>query len=564
MAHADDMGEVITTDILIIGGGLAGLVAAIKAKEVPVDVLLVDKQTIGWSGKAPKVGGGLWVMMPDDDVEKMVEYHVRNVGYYLNDQDLLASYARESYGAVEQLMKWGANLARDGEGKLQTARHPSGLWSGTGIDRDMLSPLRSKALAAGARTLDKVQIVELLQHDDRVVGAVGFNIVDGRFYTFKAKAVVLANGSCNFKIKRMWSSGCGDGIAAAYRAGAEMRNAEFGNFFDIDRKDTDSPLPSGGYSFLYNGRDENISERYVTSLESDTPISIIMGMEKEVNAGRGPIYVDPTKIRWEFTSPPPFFNGRWGMPKTFAYWGLLETKQGRHGSPSPTRVEVTVALNAELSPVRVDHEMRTSIAGLWAIGDTCYQGSSWGGAVPAPPGRLRGSGLMNTMFTSLRGGRSAGSFASNATMPEIDPAQAGQYRKEIFAPLGREGFLPADALYSLQDIVCKVKYNLRRSKNRLEEALAKLEDLQQKLQDLCAKDGHGLGKCHEVKNMALCAEMTLRAALARTESRGTHFREDYPNRDDRNWLKWIILKQKQGRMAVLTEPVPIDRYRVKP
>ena len=84
MANADAMGEVITTDILIIGGGLAGLVAAIKAKEYPVDVLLVDKQTIGWSGKAPKVGGGLWVMLPDDDVDKMVEYHVKNVGQLMD------------------------------------------------------------------------------------------------------------------------------------------------------------------------------------------------------------------------------------------------------------------------------------------------------------------------------------------------------------------------------------------------------------------------------------------------------------------------------------------------
>ena len=111
--------------------------------------------------------------------------------------------------------------------------------------------------------------------------------------------------------------------------------------------------------------------------------------------------------------------------------------------------------------------------------------------------------------------------------------------------------------------MCKVKYDLRRSKDRLEEAVSKIEDVQQRLFELVAKDGHGLGKCHEAKSMALCAEMTLRAALMRTESRGTHFREDYPERDDRNWLKWIIIKQQSGKMVLSTEPVPMDRYKIK-
>src|SRR4030042_6012566 len=96
MVNLESLGEVISTDVLIIGGGLGGLAAAIKAKEYPVDVLLVDKQTIGWSGKAPKIGGGLWVMLPEDDVNRIVEYHVRNIGGYLNDQELFYSFARKS------------------------------------------------------------------------------------------------------------------------------------------------------------------------------------------------------------------------------------------------------------------------------------------------------------------------------------------------------------------------------------------------------------------------------------------------------------------------------------
>ncbi|HVP76279.1 MAG TPA: succinate dehydrogenase/fumarate reductase flavoprotein subunit, partial [Thermodesulfobacteriota bacterium] len=217
-----------------------------------------------------------------------------------------------------------------------------------------------------------------------------------------------------------------------------------------------------------------------------------------------------------------------------------------------------------LSPVRVDHEMKTSLAGLWAIGDICYQGSAWAGAVPAPPGRLRGSGVMNTLFTSLRGGPPAARFAAEAASPKINDADVERFKKEIFAPTERDkGLSPDEAIYSVQDIVCKVKYNLRRSKDRLEEALSKIERVRQGLSNLYAKDGHGLGKCHEAKSMALCAEMTLRAALMRTESRGSHFREDHPERDDRNWVKWIIIKKKEEKMVLSTEPVPIEKYRVK-
>jgi succinate dehydrogenase/fumarate reductase flavoprotein subunit len=565
MMKMENLGEVVSTDLLIIGGGLAGLVAALKAKEYPIDVLLVEKQTIGWSGKAPKVGGGLWVMLPEDDADQFAEYHIRNIGCYLNDQELLDAYARESFGAVQQMMEWGVGLARDAEGNLQTVRHPAGLWSGTGIDRDMLFPLRTRAREMGTKILNKVHVVDLVKQGDQVVGAVGFNLMDGRFYVFQAKATILANGGCNYRVKRLWASGCGDGIAAAYRAGAEMRNPEFGNFFDVDRKDIDFPTPSGAYAFLSNALGENLAERYVTRQEPDTPISVILGMEKEVKDGRGPIYLDPSKTQWDPTKPPPFFAGRWGMPKILDFWNLQAAKQLKYGPlPSP-KVEVTAALNAELSPVRVDQEMKTSLPGLWAVGDICYQGSAWAGAVPAPPGRLRGSGVMNTLFTSLRGGPSAARFAAEATFPRMDDAEIERLKKEIFAPTECDrGLSPDDAIYSVQNIVCKVEYNLRRSKDRLEEALSKIEKVRQGLSHLCAKDGHGLGKCHEARSMALCAEMTLRAALMRTESRGSHFREDYPERDDRNWLKWIIIKKKQGEMVLSAEPVPIEKYRIKP
>jgi succinate dehydrogenase/fumarate reductase flavoprotein subunit len=165
----------------------------------------------------------------------------------------------------------------------------------------------------------------------------------------------------------------------------------------------------------------------------------------------------------------------------------------------------------------------------------------------------------------LRGGSSAARFAFKAASPEVDSMKVKRFKEDIFAPMRHDnGLLAADAIYAIQDVVCKVKYNLRRSKERLEEALSRIEEINQRLYELCAEDGHSLGKCHEAKSMAVCAEMTFRAALMRTESRGSHFREDYLERDDRNWLKWIIVKQEAGKMVVSIEPVPIDKYKIKP
>jgi len=237
-------------------------------------------------------------------------------------------------------------------------------------------------------------------------------------------------------------------------------------------------------------------------------------------------------------------------------------KYGSDPSPQP---EALAGFLGELSPIKVDHEMKTSLEGLWAIGDTSYGGSACMGAVPAPPARIRGSGLMNALMSGMRGGASAALFASKADFHGLDPAEVQHFKEDIFAPLKRDkGLQPIEIIHALQDIVCPLKVNVRRHEDRLETALTQIEGVQQRLPEMLARDGHGLMNCNEAKSMALCAEMTVRSALVRTESRGWHFREDYPHRDDEDWLKWVVLKQEEGKMVHHTEPVPIDQYNIKP
>ncbi len=550
-------------DVLVIGGGFGGLAAAVRIKELSPEtsVLLVEKQTIGWGGKANKGAGVLWVLAPGDDVDDFVDFHVKNIGIYLNDQDLLYTMARESYGAAQKLADWGANVMKTPEGALDVDHLPFG-WSLAAADLDMMQPLRAKALELGIGLLDKTQVVDLLKQDNRVAGAVGFNLLDGRFVVFNAKATILANGDCDFGVMRMWANACGDGIAAAYNAGAEMRNAEFGNFYDVINKGTGIPIVFG-FGSLYNAQGENISSKYIKGPQPDIPISIILGMEKEVVEGRGPIYINMAEFAKSSGESPGIF--RWKRPQFKSLFDLEFAKTKQYGPPQEERTEVSLGFTGELSPVKVDCEMKTTLPGLWAIGDTSYAGSAWAGAAEAPPGRLRGSGLMNALIAALLAAPSAVRYSREMPPPVPDDRKIAGLKEKIFAPLNRrDGYSASEAIRSIQEVVVPVKYSMRRNKERLEDALSKVTAVREKLSKTYAGDSHGLVKCHEASCIALCAEIGFRAALARTESRGWHYREDYPRQDDNNWLKWVIVKKIDEEMVVTTEPIPVEHYKIKP
>jgi succinate dehydrogenase / fumarate reductase, flavoprotein subunit len=569
---SEELEEVLSTDLLIIGGGFGGEIAAIKAKEAmpDINVLLVDKQTIGYAGKASKGGGMLDIFEPDQSVDKFIEYHVKNIGMYLEDQELLRLFAQETMVNMKDLDRWGASVCRDDSGNFAILKNEfNALWSYYGIDLNMMLPLRAVARKLGVKMLNKVHVVDLLKKNNKVVGAAGFNIVDGKFYVLKAKAVVLANGSCNFRAANMWVAGTGDGIAAAYRAGAEMRSAEFGNSApNIWVKDTDEVIDP---RLIFNARGDNLSQTFETKGGPDTPLGLVLGIEKEVIEGRGPIYEDRSKASQDDIELFADFSV-WKRPYADKFHSHTDEKKREQGYPvipmfskmkSPKR-EVTIRVISEFSPIKVNHDMQTTVEGLWAIGDTCWAGSALVGACP-PPAKMRGSGLGFTVFSASRGGSSAAQFAAKISESEIDNRQVKRLKRSIFAPLQRKsGFLPNDAIFDIQKIIIPAEYNLRRSENRMMAALSKLDDVKNKLSDLVAQDYHYLGKCHEVKSVALCAEMNFRAALMRKESRGWHYREDYPERDDKNWLKWVKIKNSDGKMILSTEPVPIANYTFKP
>ena len=146
MTNLDNIGDVISTDVLIVGGGIGGLAAAIRVKEEnpETDVLIVEKQTAGYAGKATKIGGILAFLGPDNDADKFVDFQVNASGVFLNDQELLYKYITSTYNTIEKFAEWGDKLAKTPDGDMVSfpAMFAPEL-SSTFIDIDMMLPMRS-------------------------------------------------------------------------------------------------------------------------------------------------------------------------------------------------------------------------------------------------------------------------------------------------------------------------------------------------------------------------------------------------------------------------------------
>lgn len=578
MTNIEQLGQVVTTDVLIVGHGAAGVVAAIVAKEADssVRVLAVDKACVGFGGKANK-GGGHCAFIPEGGEEKYVEYHTRNLGDYLNDQDLLREYANATRDILGDIERWGVTL----HGKENPFNaHPMIPWKLVTVDLDCVVRLAEHAKSLGVEFMEKIAVVDLLTEEDRVVGAIGFSLLNGTPYIYKAKAVILANGNQNWRIMRMWSSGRGDGIAAAYRAGAKMRNAEFGTFVNMVGA-AHNMVSYGAEDHLYNRDGINLTEFSRPFMKDNPNLGILGGVDLggnhalfmywEVRKGNGPIYENQEENKFVFS--PVGRNlapevGRademWYRPQAERFWHrLYEKKQAAYDSPDPMK-ETVPGLIGEFGPVYVDRLMATSLRGLFAAGDICGGGGSWNGAVPTPPGRNRGTGLMNAWFTARRAGVSA-VRQSASDHGKLDPDQIVSLKKEIFAPLDRrEGMTPGEMVWRIQNVMQPIKYTAWKHEARLTEGLEIVLRLKEKLPTLVAADSHYLASVNECRSMVLASEMFFRACLARKESRGWFIREDYPDRDDRQMLRWVILRRSGEEMAVSYEDVPMDGYRYQP
>ena len=235
----------------------------------------------------------------------------------------------------------------------------------------------------------------------------------------------------------------------------------------------------------------------------------------------------------------------------------LHHDRGGHDYRSQ-KSEWTLRFPGRMGSVRADLDCRsTELQGLWAAGDTIISGCALNGAMSANAyGRW---GLPFAYVSALLAAKDIANATPGRPKPKANKEEE-RLRERIFAPMASKSkeFEPWDAILKVQQVVIPIKYNLIREEKRLMEGLKMIEEVRKEvLPRVKAESPHDLLRYHEAESIALCAEMTFRAALYRTESRGSHYRQDFPEMDDRNWLKWTIIQKKDGEtMALSTEQVP--------
>ena len=535
--------NVVETDVLIVGGGIAGCFAAIKAREHGLAVTIADKTSAGNSGGTLVAGYGYVVFNPEwghnlDDCMNAIN----TKGEYINNREWTEIVLKDSWATYEALESWGTEFVEGEDGTKSVKAYPP-----FGVVRMGLTragpPSRKQAVKSGVEIMDGITVVELLKQDGRVVGAIGFAPTTGDLYVFKAKATVISSGVNTFRSLGNISNLTGDGEAMAYRAGAEITSKEFPdtNALPVDPSGSlfGEAFPLWRYHTDAEGNRLDLSDEYELALTQ----------EFAVHAGRGPIIwdldtatsedIEKMRQRQEHSVPPK------------SKWAAFDPgKRGKFRIAGGAWVGMQNSQTGGIWPINT--KCATTLPGLYAAGECC--GTRYLGAYhPAP-----GFGLLGSAVTGTRAGIGAAEYALQVEKPVIDGEELARAKRILYAPVERNsGFSPRWVTQILHNTVVPYFIIYIKHEERLKAALTIVRFLNDHLvPKLTAKDSHELRLAHDTKNMVLHAEMILRCSLFRTESRGVHYREDYPRRDDPAWLAWVKLREENGEMKLWREPVP--------
>ena len=532
--------KLIETDVLVIGGGLAGCFAAIKAKEQGRDVVLVDKGYISRSGESPYAR--VTMVFNPEWGHKMEEWlaQISTIGEYVNNRHWNELVFKDSYARYLDMESWGVKFLKE-KGEPQRIPHPL---KGIGMPDEAKFPplvsevvhwmpgfldvIRKQVVKSGARIMDRLMITELVKHEGRVMGAIGMSIEGNNIVICKAKATVVCAGGDGFRpINYPTHELTGDGHVIAYKAGATLLGKEF---------IASSPLGPDyqGWPPLY---------------------SLFTSIIPAASAGGRP----PFKI---FDA-----EGKEVPPRGMAWHGWIDYEAEQHAGKAPLHYQDYAGkkhpmlgpghhgalLGLATSGIRpVNDYCASEIPGLFAAGDnlgTCFVGGVYAGF---------GFGTMYAIATGARAGIGAVEYVPQAPDVSINHELLNLLKERLLAPLERKGgFSPRWVTQILQNILLPYFVLFIKKEDRLKAALTNIEFLRDHMVPmLFARDDHELRLAHETANMVINAEMKLRASIFRKESRGNHFREDYPHRDDSEWLAWVGLQEKNGEMLVSREPIP--------
>ena len=549
-----------TCQLLVIGGSTAGCFAANTAREMGLDVLVADKATAGQAG-ASIMASGFWAVFNEDwgmDYDATLDWINAN-STYMNNRDWTERFLQDSWGTYLDLKRWGVKFpvpeeATAGFFKNNIATDEDDPHTHYGIvplsHRCVTPTLRKYGDSIGVRFLDRTMITDLVVKDGVVRGAVGFALEDGSPVRIEAQAVILAAGRSYLRSPGMHISGqTGEADAMAYRAGAIISGKEFP---DMHVNIAHHPMWKG------NGEMYPAYFKFDDALGRTLPNrGFDLSLASTIHAGYGPIYWDFDKCTdGDLRAIDEYLKKR-NNPKECQRVGLDPRNGGKHPMIGGAAAGGCQEQTAGLWPV--DTSCASNLPGLYSAGDCCATWM-WGAIIQGPPPGLSPAGI-----TGKRSATAAAEYIKGCAAPALTEADFDQAEAHMLGYSRRSsGFDPRWVTQLLQNYAMPYYVLHIKEGKRLEATLTMVEFLRQHMiPKMWAQDPHMLRLAHETESMALSVEMTLRASLLRKESRGWHFREDYPARDDENWLAWNQMRLgADGSMVMGKVDVP-DAWRPK-
>ena len=582
-------------DVLVIGAGGAGLRAAIEASAAGVKVGLICKSLLGKAHTVMAEGGMAAAMGNVDDRDNWKVHFADTMrgGQYVNNWRMAELHAKEAPARVHELEAWGAVFDRTKEGKISQRnfgghRYPRLAHVGDRTGLELIRTLQDHGIHQGITVFMEYTVVSLLKDGGRVVGAFGYDRERGRFRVFKAKAVVLCTGGLGraYKVTSNSWEGTGDGVSLAYHAGAELLDMEFIQFHPTGMiwppsvmgiLVTESVRGEGGVlrnkdgkRFMYDDIPDNYKSQTSTDPEEGwrytqndknakrppellTRDHVARCINREVKAGRGSphggVFLDISWIKEKIPNSAEHIKRK--LPSMYHQFMQLAnldiTKEPMEIGPTTHYAMGGIRVNAE--------SQATNIPGLFAAGE-CAAGLH--GA-----NRLGGNSLSDLIVFGQRAGEYAAKYAKeNPNISVSDAEIEGAYREAV-APFERaaggttEG--PYQVQYDLQNMMQK-NVGIVRLQNEMEEALAGIGQLKVRAAKV-AVQGHceynpGWHTAIDLRHLLTVSEAITMCALERKESRGGHFREDFPDKDPAA-AKYnnVVSKAADGSMKLRREAI---------
>jgi succinate dehydrogenase/fumarate reductase flavoprotein subunit len=542
-------GTVIDTDVLVVGAGAGGLLAALSAKRngrPGTRVTLVDTWMAGRTGHTAFSNAWMIVVLPTDDLDAITnEIIVGND--WVADQPLVREVLASSYDRLRDFEALEMEFPKDDRGDY--VRRPTrGLdqtrvMYPTGGGLEFCWRLRRGLEAAGVQILDRTFVTGLMRGgEDRIVGAVGIHSRSGEFCAIKARATIVCTNAITFRSGFVRDI-TGTGTLLAYKAGARLRNAEF----SYTRPSTPKWYFEGitfaiqeGARFV-NAHGERFMLEHEPSWgdEADVPrIARAMAIEKQ--RGNDPLYLDMSGIPEE--------RRQYFISSKVKWMANFYEKLGKEARTDMFGKTPYYALNQMTKMgLRTDGTCRSEVPGLLA-GGLAQAGCA---------NHFAGFHIGMSVGTGWIAGRSAVEDLDRLPAPRLDAAEVNALYDDVTRPRKEAASADSDKiLRELQSVMFSYDVAVWKRADRLETALARIDELKERAAALSAPHVHELVRLKETDAMLLAAEIILKSSLMRTESRLSHFREDFDRRDDEHWLRWIDVHDDGGTPALSTTPIP--------